>query len=626
MAAGTREIPQLTRAHRVLVGVVVSGALIIAGIGFAGSYAAVRQLAIKKGFGNFSYVFPVGIDAGICVLLALDLLLTWIRIPFPLLRQTAWLLTAATIAFNGAAAWPDPLGVGMHAVIPILFVVAVEAARHAIGRIADITADKHMEGVRITRWLLSPLPTFLLWRRMKLWELRSYDQVIKLEQERLVYQASLRSRFGRAWRRKAPVESLMPLRLARYGVPLAETARAGLAAAGIDESPIQFIVERTPVPAQRQSPELKAAVDQEKELAQAGGAAPQPVEQVRAARLEQPHDIEEEGNAQHLADAYQDWMAAFGYEPTRAQFALWLQDQYGIATAAGGPLSDEQLDPLLRLFKQRHTPPAEEGTQPQAPHDADDGWGDYFYSAWLMYAQQYGAYPDAAALAQFVHQHDGITGADGRPVTGADVESFVAEFQEREYGTGAPAPESAGEEEADADPGEQQATEPHPAAETRQETASAGAHAAKEQRGPSVNAPIDENPAPPDPAEGGDLTVVDRYFLAWVDYQAEHGDEPGAEQLSIYLAEKGMHGRGGKPVSPSTLRRYPLWFRIYSVWAEHRVRNENPAVDAVAQDCAARGITAQYNKPITPAQVTEQADDFERRWHALTRYHADTQQ
>ncbi|CAL9518648.1 DUF2637 domain-containing protein [Streptomyces pilosus] len=225
---------QLTRTHRVLIGVVVFGAVIIAGIGFAGSYAAVRELALQKGFGNFSYVFPIGIDAGICVLLALDLLLTWIRIPFPLLRQTAWLLTAATIAFNGAAAWPDPLGVGMHGVIPILFVVSVEAARHAIGRIADITADKHMEGVRLTRWMLSPVPTFLLWRRMKLWELRSYEQVIKLEQERLVYQARLRSRFGRSWRRKAPVESLMPLRLAKYGVPLAETAPAGLAAAGIE--------------------------------------------------------------------------------------------------------------------------------------------------------------------------------------------------------------------------------------------------------------------------------------------------------------------------------------------------------------------------------------------------------
>ncbi|MFG3495592.1 DUF2637 domain-containing protein [Streptomyces sp. NPDC047928] len=267
---------QLTRMHRVLIGVVVAGAVIIAAIGFAGSYAAVRELAVQKGFGDFSYFFPIGIDAGICVLLALDLLLTWIRIPFPLLRQTAWLLTAATIAFNGAAAWPDPLGVGMHAVIPVLFVVAVEAARHAVGRIADITADKHMEGVRLTRWLLSPVPTFRLWRRMKLWELRSYEQVIKLEQDRLIYQARLQARFGRSWRRKAPVEALMPLRLAKYGVPLAETAPAGLAAAGIEP----VLLPPNPVADAEGAPALVAAGA--RELPQAGTAPEPPRPQAQA--------------------------------------------------------------------------------------------------------------------------------------------------------------------------------------------------------------------------------------------------------------------------------------------------------------------------------------------------------
>ncbi|NNN36436.1 DUF2637 domain-containing protein [Streptomyces sp. S3(2020)] len=305
---------QLTRTHRVLIGVVVFGAVIIAGIGFAGSYAAVRELAIQKGFGNFSYVFPIGIDAGICVLLALDLLLTWIRIPFPLLRQTAWLLTAATIAFNGAAAWPDPLGVGMHAVIPILFVVSVEAARHAIGRIADITADKHMEGVRLTRWLLSPLPTFLLWRRMKLWELRSYEQVIKLEQERLVYQARLRSRFGRAWRRKAPVESLMPLRLARYGVPLAETAPAGLAAAGIEPAVLP------PAPVPMAAPQVEAPVAQ-----RAVEAAPVP-QQAVAPVAEQYQEVPEESpwfNTPQQIEYQGDYDPA--YDP--AQYAQWYAEQ-----------------------------------------------------------------------------------------------------------------------------------------------------------------------------------------------------------------------------------------------------------------------------------------------------------
>ncbi|MGW5128490.1 DUF2637 domain-containing protein [Streptomyces sp. NPDC004069] len=308
--------------HRVLIGVVVAGAVIIAGIGFAGSYAAVRELAIKKGFGNFSYVFPIGIDAGICVLLALDLLLTWIRIPFPLLRQTAWLLTLATIAFNGAAAWPDPLGVGMHAVIPVLFVVAVEAARHAIGRIADITADKHMEGVRLTRWLLSPVPTFLLWRRMKLWELRSYDQVIKLEQERLVYQARLRSRFGRAWRRKAPVESLMPLRLARYGVPLGETAPAGLAAAGI-ELPALLPAPAPAAPQSEQLPELAPAPHAEQPEhapAQVPAADPEANPWLHA---RDPQQIEYQG------DYDPTYEPPFDPQYAEEQYAAWYeQEQY----------------------------------------------------------------------------------------------------------------------------------------------------------------------------------------------------------------------------------------------------------------------------------------------------------
>ncbi|MFF4146831.1 hypothetical protein ACFY0A_37130 [Streptomyces sp. NPDC001698] len=87
-----------------------------------------------------------------------------------------------------------------------------------------------------------------------------------------------------------------------------------------------------------------------------------------------------------------------------------------------------------------------------------------------------------------------------------------------------------------------------------------------------------------------------------------------------------MLGRGGKPISPSTLRRYPLQFRTYKAWAEHRMHTEEPSADAVAQDCAARGITGQYNKPVSPAQITEQSEDFERRWHALTRYHAEARQ
>lgn len=247
----TGDRPTLTTLQRRLVITVAAGAATIAGIGFVGSYAAVRRLAESKHFGAFAMVFPIGIDAGILVLLALDLLLTWLRMPLALLRHTAWLLTAATIAFNGASAWPDPIGVGMHASIPVLFVVVVEAARHAIGRTADITAGRHMESVRLVRWLLDPFSTFRLWRRMKLWELRSYDRVIELEQSRLVERARLRARYGRRWRSKAPVSAVMALRLTRYGRALAPVSGVldiehGSAPATPELPPAQPVVSREP--------------------------------------------------------------------------------------------------------------------------------------------------------------------------------------------------------------------------------------------------------------------------------------------------------------------------------------------------------------------------------------------
>ncbi|MEV6245651.1 DUF2637 domain-containing protein [Streptomyces sp. NPDC051742] len=385
---------QLTRTHRILIGLVIAGALIIAGIGFAGSYSAVRELAVQKGFGTFSYFFPIGIDAGICVLLALDLLLTWLRIPFPLLRQTAWVLTAATIAFNGAAAWPDPLGVGMHAVIPILFVVAVEAARHAVGRIADITADKHMEGVRLTRWLLSPVPTFRLWRRMKLWELRSYDQVIKLEQERLIYQARLQARYGRSWRRKAPVEALMPLRLARYGVPLAETAAAGLAAAGIEpallppqqQAPAQQLPQQSPQPQLQSATVAQAGPPQQ--LPQAPGQPDVPAGEhlvngspwFHAQQL--PPEAHETAYAPQIAE---------GLEPTPVAIPLGPEDM---------PLADPRQEQGPEGFE-----PYPEYVDPEPP--ADD-FEETVYKLTWSYSHENKQFPSAAELEQLVAAHYGM--------------------------------------------------------------------------------------------------------------------------------------------------------------------------------------------------------------------------
>ncbi|MFE7749005.1 DUF2637 domain-containing protein [Streptomyces sp. NPDC057428] len=418
---------QLTRTHRVLIGVVVAGAVLIAAIGFAGSYAAVRELAEEKGFGQFSLVFPIGIDAGICVLLALDLLLTWMRIPFPLLRQTAWLLTAATIAFNGAAAWPDPLGTGMHAVIPILFVVSVEAARHAVGRIADITADKHMEGVRLTRWLLSPVPTFKLWRRMKLWELRSYEQVIKLEQDRLIYQARLQARFGRNWRRKAPIESMMPLRLAKYGVPLADTAPAGLAAAGIEPALLPPVA---PAVATEQHPQLPYSPHEQDAPGLQGQNPREHAAPERQEQHDQPQQHPQEGPGSHDSpwfaapqvpeDAYESaYNPTYveGLEPTPVMIPSGPGGRtrplgnVGTIGAVPHPRSAEPQQVVPQA--QQEGPPGQQGPQAEGQQEADTAeWAEIeaefsaiAYDVFTAYTNQHQDYPSAEVLD--IHLSDG---------------------------------------------------------------------------------------------------------------------------------------------------------------------------------------------------------------------------
>ncbi|WP_328982681.1 hypothetical protein OG258_47830 [Streptomyces mirabilis] len=138
----------------------------------------------------------------------------------------------------------------------------------------------------------------------------------------------------------------------------------------------------------------------------------------------------------------------------------------------------------------------------------------------------------------------------------------------------------------------------------------------------AIDGMTDEQIASQPPVEGSGLTTVDRYYLAWAGYQ-QRGAEPNGVDLSKYLGEKGVVGRNGRAAAASTLRRYLLPFRIYSVWAEHRLRREQPSLIAVAEACAARGITLQYNEPITAATIAEHAADCERRWHAVIRHRTD---
>jgi hypothetical protein len=208
---------------RLLTVLAMAGGGVLAGIGFTGSYSALAQLAANHGFGWFSHVFPIGVDAGIVVLLALDLHLIRKGTPWPVVRLVAHLLTVATIVFNASVAGPisaDPVGSAMHGVLPVLFITAVEAGRRLVIRAADIDAGREAAGVPLHRWLLAPVASMRMYRRMRLWAISSYDQAVALERERVVYRVLLDRQYGDAG--KAPSDARLPLTMARYGLTVDE--------------------------------------------------------------------------------------------------------------------------------------------------------------------------------------------------------------------------------------------------------------------------------------------------------------------------------------------------------------------------------------------------------------------
>ncbi|MFE7268394.1 DUF2637 domain-containing protein [Streptomyces sp. NPDC057592] len=214
------------RAMRWVIGISIACAAVVAAIGFSGSYDAVRGLAEDHGFGWFSVVFPIGVDAGIVAMYGLDLVMVSRRMPKPLLRLIAHILTLATIIFNASAgAKPmreDPLGALMHGVLPVLFVAVVEAVRHLIIRTNRLVLGAESDSVPLHRWILSPWAAWTVYRRMKLRGITSYDRVVEMDKDLDVYEAWLQHKHGRGWRRKAGATAMLPFSMAKYGLSVDE--------------------------------------------------------------------------------------------------------------------------------------------------------------------------------------------------------------------------------------------------------------------------------------------------------------------------------------------------------------------------------------------------------------------
>ncbi|MEV0324497.1 hypothetical protein AB0I36_39235, partial [Streptomyces sp. NPDC050659] len=270
-----------------------------------------------------------------------------------------------------------------------------------------------------------------------------------------IYQARLQARFGRSWRRKAPVESLMPLRLARFGVPLAETAPAGLAAAGIEPA----LIPPAPKPEveAKQQPELMAPepVREAEPVEEQQPGEQQPGEEQPGAHespwfaAQQPSYVPEEPHDQWYAEqqAYADQQAYAEQQAYLEQQQAYFDGQQGggapapesgFPVPAGPgrtrPLGGQHLIPGPREEAEPAPEPAETAEEPlgEAPGLPEDvSREDAYFAAFRKYVSEIGDYPNARQFGLYLMDLYGVTGQAGGPPAESTLRPYLRDFRGR---------------------------------------------------------------------------------------------------------------------------------------------------------------------------------------------------
>jgi hypothetical protein len=243
-------VPPLSRPERVLLCAVAVLAAGVGALGLASSFEALRAAGARWDFAS-PWMLPVGVDCAIPVFTASFLLLVRTDMPLAWVRFVPWALTGVTCCLNVAAGRSLSARLA-HGTMPLLWVVLSEVAAHVYASRIGAVTGRRMEKIRRSRWLLAPLATFALWRRMTLWEITSYADALGRERERQLARAELRERHGRRWRSRTP-------RRERVLLKLGELAPAPVADAAVEAPPAPKSPAEAPAPEQPKPPKRRPA-------------------------------------------------------------------------------------------------------------------------------------------------------------------------------------------------------------------------------------------------------------------------------------------------------------------------------------------------------------------------------
>lgn len=180
----------------------IFAALIAAG-GMILSFRAVSAEMIPAFGAHWAWLVPIVVDLTVLVFSGVDLVLTRHGITHPIPRITVYAATFGTIWLNYGAGG-NLVGRIAHILMPSIWVMFVETMRHVVRHKANLVGVSLRQPIPAARWILSPWPTAMLWRRMILWQEHSYSAALGHERERLRTIAGLREKHGRLWRIHVP--------------------------------------------------------------------------------------------------------------------------------------------------------------------------------------------------------------------------------------------------------------------------------------------------------------------------------------------------------------------------------------------------------------------------------------
>ncbi|THV29646.1 DUF2637 domain-containing protein [Glycomyces paridis] len=203
-AAVRAGVAPLDAGMKFIVGLVAIAVAMLAAIGFVVSFDT-QVSAVEPFFGDYAPLVPLGIDVGIVVFAALNLVLAKLNMSLLWLRAVPWALTSMSLYIN-LSAHDELVARIAHVALPGMWIIASEVGTHILRIRAGLEAGTRTESLGLARWLLSPVSTFRLWRHMRLWGVKTAGGAREVEAQRLKAKAALRFRYGIAWRAAAPIQ------------------------------------------------------------------------------------------------------------------------------------------------------------------------------------------------------------------------------------------------------------------------------------------------------------------------------------------------------------------------------------------------------------------------------------